>query len=187
MTHRPVAGKLRRRVCTIHKAAIGTGTATVTASGTATATVTVPGTATATVPVPATATATGPATATEPATVSATATVDVKINCKFRSSCRNSGRRRLSSSCRFRCSGSCRFCSSCRFCGSPSPCCGHSNRHRVPRVQVPTKTKSNSCGEGGIHYALRALLASRAPSTSVECSTSLNIPLRFEPSSLEHE
>ena len=32
-----------------------------------------------------------------------------------------------------------------------------------------------------VHYALRALLAARAPSTSVECSTALNIPLRFEP------
>ena len=49
------------------------------------------------------------------------------------------------------------------------------------------QNKSCICGEGGIHYALRALLAARAPSTSVECSTSLNIPLRFEPSSWEHE
>ena len=44
------------------------------------------------------------------------------------------------------------------------------------------KKESRICGEGGMHYALRALLAAQAPWSCVESSTALNIPLRFEPS-----
>ena len=60
-----------------------------------------------------------------------------------------------------------------------------SNSGRTPgllkSLDVPG---SNICGEGGMHYALRALLAARAPWSSLESSTAWTIPIRVEPSGL---
>ena len=61
------------------------------------------------------------------------------------------------------------------------------NVERNLRPSVVTTIQNLFSGEGGMHCALRALLASQGPWSSLQCSTSLNIAVRLEPSSLEHE
>ena len=53
----------------------------------------------------------------------------------------------------------------------------------MPVSKCRQKQESSISGEGGMHCALRALLASQGPWSSLQCSTTtLNIAVRLEPS-----